>query len=128
MLSVLFTPGVREVFSRVRVPRTLSGVPGRGIFGLRPSVYLPLSFTGHAVIFLHSSHGALPNTIMAPVPFRKEGAEDYKIQGTIETGFGPADSGYEPLAKPFSFFRLLLMPFKTQFQNQAGLEPATSRL
>ena len=60
MLSVLFTPGVRERLSRVRVPRALSGVPGRGVFGPRPSVYSPLSFTGHAVICLRSIHGAYP--------------------------------------------------------------------
>ena len=45
-------------------------------------------------------------------------------QGTIETGFEPAVSGYKPLAKPFSYSNLLFVPFKTQFQIRAGCEPA----
>ena len=39
----------------------------------------------------------------------------YQKQGTIETGFEPAITGYEPAAKPFSYSNLLFVPFKTQF-------------
>ncbi len=106
MLSVLFTPGVREQLSKVRVPRALSGVPGHGVFGQRPSVYLPLSFTRHAVIFLRSAI--------------RQKREITIEQGTVEAGFEPADAYFPYAAKPFSFFRLLLMSFQDTVSDSCG--------
>ena len=89
LLSVLFTPGVREKRSKVRVPRALSDVPGRGVFGGRSRQSTCRSLSP-----------GMRSTFSPHLPFRKIRT---RKQGTLEAGFEPADSGYEPLAKPQLF-------------------------
>ena len=98
---MLFAQRFREGFSNVRDLRRSHNPAGRGRFSDRPSVYSPFSSSSYAVVYSFASSTALlQNDLLTAA---KEKREKSWKQGTVEAGFEPAGTGYEPAVEPQLF-------------------------